>query len=219
MARQPRVPPGRAGVLWLQHRITGAERAAALLDQKLRMLRAEEHRLVRESEDTGREWTATAGEAATWLVRAALLGGERAVVLASEPGEVRVDVVWTRTMGVRYPGRAATSHPGPAPGGPSSAGAAVLAARTAHRRAVETGVRHALAQAAVRVVQAESAATRRRLRAIDDRWLPLLHQALARTRLELDEQEHADGVRLRWARDTSSPRDVTSRGGDGHHGG
>ena len=60
---------------------------------------------------------------------------------------------------------------------------------------------HAAAAAAVRVLEAEEGATRRRLRAIEDRWMPRLQQALVQIQLGLEEQEHAEGVQLRWAAD------------------
>jgi len=42
-------------------------------------------------------------------------------------------------------------------------------------------------------------ATRYRLRAIEDRWIPRLEQALAEVTLALEEQELADATRLRLA--------------------
>ncbi len=43
------------------------------------------------------------------------------------------------------------------------------------------------------------ASTRRTLRAVEQRWIPRLSSALAGVRLELEELEHAEGVRHRWA--------------------
>ena len=42
-------------------------------------------------------------------------------------------------------------------------------------------------------------ATRYRLRAIEDRWIPRLEQALAEVTFALEEQELADAARLRLA--------------------
>ena len=50
-----------------------------------------------------------------------------------------------------------------------------------------------------RVIEAEVLATRYRLRAIEDRWIPRLEQALAEVTLALEEQELADAARLRLA--------------------
>jgi V/A-type H+-transporting ATPase subunit D len=60
-------------------------------------------------------------------------------------------------------------------------------------------VRHAAAAEALRVVEAEALATRYRLRAVRDRWIPRLEQALAEVTLAIEEQELADAARLRLA--------------------
>ncbi len=199
MARLGRVPPGRAGRLWLQHRLAVAERGAELLDQKLRILRDEAQRLTLLTEVTGAAWTAASDEAALWLVRAALLGGERAVRPDLDQATTRVELTWTSTIGVRHPGGATcTPAPDDVPGGP------VADVRVAHRRALDAAVQHAVAEAALRCVLAEATATRRRVRAIQDRWLPQLRNALAAVELALEEQERADAVRLRWSLSTSA---------------
>ena len=48
-------------------------------------------------------------------------------------------------------------------------------------------------------IEADTLATRYRLRAIEDRWIPRLEQALAKVSLALEEQELADAARLRLA--------------------
>lgn len=199
MARLGRVPPGRAGRLWLRHRLAVAERGAELLDQKLRILRDEAERLTLLTEGTAAAWTAASDEAALWLVRAALLGGERAVRPGLDQAMTQVELTWTSTIGVRHPG-GATCTPGPddVPDGP------VADVHTAHRRALDAAVQHAVAETALRCVLAEATATRRRVRAIQDRWLPQLRSALAAVELALEEQERADAVRLRWSLSTSA---------------
>ena len=79
------------------------------------------------------------------------------------------------------------------------------AARQAHRAALAAAVRHAAAAEAVRVIEAETVATRYRLRAIRDRWIPRLEQALAEVTFAIEEQERADAARLRLAAGTPSP--------------
>lgn len=199
MPRVRHLPPGRAGRTWLQRRLAVAERGADLLDQKLRLLHAERQRLSVLAQRTGEAWEAAAQAADEWLLRGALLGGQRGIRLATAPGTVDVEVAWTYLMGVRYPSEVrctpVLSEPGTAP--PDNA--ALAAARDAHRRAVEAAARHAAAAAAVRVLEVEEVATRRRLRAIEGRWMPRLQQALAQIQLGLEEQEHAEGVQLRWA--------------------
>ena len=51
-----RVPPGRAGRLWLRARLDVAERGVSLLEQKVRILGDERRRLRALTEDTGRDW-------------------------------------------------------------------------------------------------------------------------------------------------------------------
>ena len=77
--------------------------------------------------------------------------------------------------------------------------AAVTEAAEAAPAAVEAALSAAVATAALRAVQAEMATTRRTLRAVEQRWIPRLSTALAEVRLELEELEHAEGVRHRWA--------------------
>jgi V/A-type H+-transporting ATPase subunit D len=185
--------------MWLQRRLAVAERGVDLLDQKLRLLHTERQRLSVHAERTGETWRAAAREADEWLLRGALLGGQRGIRLAARPGTADVDVAWTHLMGVRYPSEARCTPAPPEPGAAPPDNAALVAARDAHRRAVEAAVSHAAAAAAVRVLEGEEAATRRRLRAIEDRWMPRLQQALTQIQLGLEEQEHAEGVQLRWA--------------------
>ena len=52
---------------------------------------------------------------------------------------------------------------------------------------------------ATRRLDAEIRLTRRRIRALDKRWLPRLEAALAERELALDLAEQDDGVRLRKA--------------------
>jgi V/A-type H+-transporting ATPase subunit D len=118
-----------------------------------------------------------------------------------------VDVAWASVMGVRYPSRATVRLPEEPPRSPVAATAALPIATAAYRRALEAAVAHAAADGAARVVAAEVATTRARLRAIEDRWVPRLEQALAGLEASLLEAETADNVRLRWvARSRERPR-------------
>ena len=60
-------------------------------------------------------------------------------------------------------------------------------------------MRSAAAHEAVRRVEAEIAITRRRMRALDRRWIPWLHETLAEREAALEQAEREDGVRLRRA--------------------
>ncbi|MCU0265926.1 MAG: hypothetical protein MUC45_07385, partial [Actinomycetia bacterium] len=85
-------------------------------------------------------------------------------------------------------------------GPPTAAGGpAQELARAAVAEAVAAAVQHAVARNAQQIVAAEKAVTQRRLRAIEDRWIPRLERALERVEVELEEFERADGVRLRRA--------------------
>jgi V/A-type H+-transporting ATPase subunit D len=204
-----RTPPGRAGRLWLQHRLAVARKGADLLEHKLRALHTERQRLALREERARAAWEAAGREAGTWLLRGALLGGEPAVRLASAPATAEVDVVWESAMGVRYPASATVRLPSPAPGGPPAGSAALVAARAGYRRALAAAAEQAAVEAAVRIVEEQERATRRRLRAVERRWLPRLEEQLARVQLALDEDEHADGIRLRW----SAGRQTTQEAG------
>jgi V/A-type H+-transporting ATPase subunit D len=193
------VPPGRAGRTWLVRRLQTAQRGADLLERKLRFLQDEQRRFQLLTRRTGTEWDERCRDAERWLLRATLLSGQRGVRL-TEPGEpAEVRLTWAATMGVRYPRTATCRFHDPPPTAATPGNAALIAAVAASREAVAAAVRHAAADAALRTVAAEAAATRRRRRAVRDRWIPRITEALSTADLELEEQEHADGTRLRWA--------------------
>lgn len=190
-----RVPPGRAGRLWLEQRLGIARRGAGLLDRKLRILSGELGRLRDQAAQTGLEWERACGEAERWLLRASLLGGERSVRLGTGSDLAQVRIGYTVTMGARHPSGARCAIPG----SPTWDGPALASARRAYGDALAAGAAYAAAAAAVRIVEAETAATRYRLRAVRDRWIPGLERALAEVTFTLEELERADGARLRQA--------------------
>jgi V/A-type H+-transporting ATPase subunit D len=192
-----RRPAGRAGRLRLRRRIAIAGRASDLLTRKLRILRREQERLDLLVERTGEDWQKACAKADLWMVRAGVLGGQRALRLATGTTAATVRLEWTMTMGIRYPVAAAVI---PADGSALMDGTAALyEARRAHQQALEAAVRHATATTARQIVGVEAAMTRTRLRAIDDRTIPRLRDALSLLEVTLDELEHADSVRLRRA--------------------
>jgi V/A-type H+-transporting ATPase subunit D len=195
------VPPGRAGRIWLVRRLETARRGADLLDRKLRILQGELARLQAAAEETAAQWDQAAADARTWLLRAALLGGERAIQLAADGQPADVQVSYATTMGIRYPAEATCAVP-PAATWDSPV---VAQARLAHRAALAAAVRHAAAAAAVRTVEDEVRATRFRLRAVQDRWIPRLEQALAEVTFTIEELERADAARLRLAAGRARP--------------
>ena len=80
-------------------------------------------------------------------------------------------------------------------------GATVALAADAHRRALAAAAAHAAARAAHEAIEREFAATTRRLRAIERRWIPEHERALRRLELELAERDLEDIARARFARD------------------
>lgn len=189
------VPPGRAGRMWLVRRLETARRGADLLDRKLRILQGELARLQAAAVETAVQWDKCQADARTWLLRAALLGGERAIRLADDGQAADVRVSYETTMGIRYPAKTTCTVP-PAVTWDSP----VLAgARQAHRAALAAAARHAAVTASVHVIDDEVRVTRYRLRAIQDRWIPGLEQALADVTFTIEELERADAARLRLA--------------------
>jgi len=199
------VPPGRAGRSWLLQRLHTAERGADLLEGKLRVLRREQQRYHLRAQRTAADWDAAAQEARSWLLRAALLGGRRALRSASTATPLEVDVSWTVVMGVHHP-RDAVLRGGERPATAATPGStALVVAVGVCRTALEAAARHAVAAEAVRRIDAEVGGTRRRLRAVQDRWIPRLQAALHEVELELEEAEHDEGIRLRWAAGRMGP--------------
>ncbi len=189
-----RPPPGRAGRIWLAQRVETARRAADLLDQKQRLLRREQRRLSALVERTGGEWRDAVGAAEVWCTRALVGGGRdelRRAAARAAAADARLD--WTTRAGVTYPSTARTELAAP----PPAAGTALTRTAEAYRRALDVAVRHAAAEAAAERVARELAATTRRLRAIEERWLPRLEARLAELDLQLDETEREEATRLR----------------------
>lgn len=190
------VPPGRLGRSWLQARLELAERGVSLLEEKLRLLGDRYDVLQRRAEQARRDWHAACQEADAWALRATLLGGQRAIALATPHEQASITIEWATTAGVRYPDRAQTTLP---PDGTAAVhtNSATVQANQAHRAAVLAAAEHATAQAALATVAREYGATRLRARALSKHWLPRLRDELDRINLELEEQDRAEATRLR----------------------
>ncbi|MFH8475752.1 V-type ATP synthase subunit D [Streptomyces sp. NPDC018000] len=194
------IPPGRAGRLRLRHSLDVAERGADLLEQKLRILRAEHQRLQRAEEAAARAWHERVKEAETWLVRGLLLNGEGALDAAAEAlDRTDVEARWTSFMGALYPADVSCTLPARSPTAAAPANTALVHAEAAYREVVLAAAEHAAAAAAVRIIGTEVQSTRQRVRALQRHWIPNLREALARTELALEQSEHEDAVRRRWA--------------------
>lgn len=206
-----RVPPGRAGRLWLRARLDIAERGVGLLEQKVRLLGDERRRLRALTADTSRDWERACLDARTWTLRAALLGGQRSIQHAIPDNPATISVTWTTTMGVRYPDGA--DYTPPHPDGPVLVeSSAIVYAQGAYHAALAAAARHGAALAAVRVIDREFHATRLRAMALRRHWLPDLHAALAKIQLDLEEQERAEGIRLKSAATAARTSSATPDG-------
>jgi V/A-type H+-transporting ATPase subunit D len=196
-----RVPPGRAGRLWLLGRLASARRSVDLLDRKRKLLQREDARLAGLCDETRRGWEIACVDGEKWGLRATVLGGasDVAVAAAAVAGRASVDLTWRNTMGVSHPD-VSLSEPAVLPSAQAAAAnAAVGPAAAAYRRALEAAVAHAAADMSRRVVNVELRATERRQRAIERHRLPALEEALARLELRLDELERDERVVARWA--------------------
>lgn len=193
------LPPGRAGRVWLERRLDVARRGTGLLETKLRILAAEEQRFDLLVARTRRTWESRVAEADVWMSRARVLSGRRGARFAAPAPSAHVDVRWQATMGVRFPSGAVVQMAEAGPDAPTPDCSALALARDAYAQALTAAAEHAAAAAALEAVHAEVAATRRRLRALERRWTPLLAQARRALDDSLEESEREDGVRLRWA--------------------
>jgi len=193
-------PPGRAGRLWLVRRLEVARRGADVLEQKRRALLRERQRLARLLESAENEWTRCAQEAVDMNARALALTGERRLRLAAAHIRERAElsVVRRTVLGTASPELEALRLPG-TDGLAALGGPAVAIAAAVHGRALHAAAAYAAIRAGHEAVTAELAATNRRLRAIERRWIPQHEQALARLDFTLDESERDDIARVRWA--------------------
>jgi vacuolar-type H+-ATPase subunit D/Vma8 len=211
MTTPGRVPPGRAGRLRLRHRLGVAVRGADLLERKLRVLRTAHGRLLQAESAAARAWEERVGDAETWLLRGLLLGGEQSLIAAAAGvGPAEVTVGRAVTMGVRHPEGVSCTVPDRSPTAAAPSNSALVHAESAYREAVRAAAEYAALQASARLVGEEVARTRLRVRALRRHWIPRLEDALARAGLALEQSEHEDAVRRRWAAGTAR----TSGGGD-----
>ena len=195
-----RAPPGRAGRIWLVRRLETARRGAELLDRKRQALLREQARVRQEAADARQGWEDAAALLTLWSARAAMLDGAGRLELLArhveQPASLRL--AWSNLMGARIPSIERITVPDPPPlsalGGSS---AAVLLARAACE-ATRAAARHAAAERAQAEISAELARAARRLRALQDRWIPQHEQALAKLDLALDESQREQAARVRW---------------------
>ncbi|MFJ8849708.1 V-type ATP synthase subunit D [Streptomyces sp. NPDC102437] len=194
-----RVPAGRAGRLRLRRSLAGALRGADLLERKARLLVDRERVERRAAGEAGLVWRDRLAEADAWLVRGVMLGGERALAEAVPADRARAEVRWDALMGVRHPAAVTWTGPVRSPAEPTPPNTALAHAETAYRAAVRAAADHAAHQAAADLLAAEAKRTRQRVRALRRHWIPRLQSELTAVNIALEEAEHEEAVRRRWA--------------------
>ncbi|MFD0542185.1 V-type ATP synthase subunit D [Streptomyces mexicanus] len=76
---------------------------------------------------------------------------------------------------------------------------ALAHAEDAYRAAVRAAAEHCTARTAADLIAAEAETTRQRVRALRRHWIPRLTHELSIIELALEEAEHEEAVRRRWA--------------------
>jgi V/A-type H+-transporting ATPase subunit D len=198
-----RVPPGRAGRLWLLARLDAARRGRELLDRKRQLLGREQQRLALVADERRKSWEEASEGAQRWALRAAILGGTATTALfaGTVTGRATVDVAWRNTMGVTHPDDARCEFPTLAPAAAVAGNAALAPAAQAHCKALEAAVAAAIAAKARQLIEAELQATQRRLRGLERHRIPSLERSLHELQFRLDELEREERVVTRWARE------------------
>jgi V/A-type H+-transporting ATPase subunit D len=195
-----RIPPGRAGRIWLVRRLEIGQRGAELLDRKRQVLLREHERVRAEAADARAAWDEAAAQASLWSDRVAVLDGAgRLELLARHVQEqASLELSWSNLMGARIPAIEAAAVPDPPPVSALGGSSAAVIAASSCCEAVRAAARYAVAQRAERQLSAELTRAARRLRALQDRWIPQHEAALARLDLALDESQREQAARVRW---------------------
>lgn len=195
------LPPGRTARPWLRDRLATAHRGIDVLEEKTHALVQEHRRLAQHVDDTRRAWEARWREADRWFERAAVIGGSQQFELARGALGATADarVAWRSMMGVTYPAQVDVAVPATDDVATLGRSSALTDAAAAYREAVVAGLDHAAATRALELIEAELATSRRRLRALEHRWVPQLEQAAHDVDVALAEAEREDMVRARWA--------------------
>ena len=197
-----RVPPGRAGQVWLRRRLATAQHGIDILSRKQRLLSDERDRRQPQAAAARAAWGEACTEAERWCSRSLRVGHRNQIALVSAqiqaPATASVD--WHNVMAVAIPGEATCAFPdfglAAASGGSSATDRAVVALAEAVSKAAE----HAAIQRALTNIDAELLQTRRRLRLLERRRVPQLEEALRASRERFEQSEREDILRLRWAR-------------------
>ncbi len=194
-------PATRTSRLRLRRSLGTASRAIGVLEQKVHVLTREQRRLRHHVHETAQLWQDAGRTADVWFGRAVALGGHGQLALAAtQTRGHRAEAVisWRSVMGVAYPTEAHVAASTPPALGSVARTAALAEAATAHREAVVAALDHAAATRALELVERELLVTRRRLRALERRWVPRLQERLRVVELALAAEEQEDAVRARW---------------------
>lgn len=197
-----RVPPGRAGQVWLRRRRATAVRGIDILVRKQHLLAEERSHRLQLADLARSSWLEACADAQRWSSRALRLAhhGQIATVAAQLQAAASVAVEWRNVMAVAIPASAHCRLPDVSIPSGSGGSAATDQAVAALAVAVEKALEHAVIQRALGNIDAELLQTRRRLRLLERRRLPQLDGALAAGAERLEENEREDILRLRWAR-------------------
>ena len=101
-------------------------------------------------------------------------------------------------MGARLPSAEKVTLPALPPLSALGGSSAAVIAAGACSEAARAAVRYAVAERADAELSAELARAARRLRALQQRWIPQHEAALARLDLVLDENQREQAARVRW---------------------
>lgn len=197
-----RVPPGRAGQLWLRHRRSVARHGVEVLRRKQHLLREERDRRVRDVERSQAAWATQCGDAERWMRRALEIAGRSALpAIRADAARASVVIGWARVMNIRLPHVASVSVPATLQRLTATLGGSSAFDRAAERAAdaVTAAVEVAAAGAALAALDAELGATTRQIRLLERHRLPELETALLESTRRLEESEREDGIRSRWA--------------------
>lgn len=194
------MPPGRSARHWLRERLATASRAVDVLEQKTHALSRERRRLRQHLDETRQSSERALRDADRWFLRAAVIGGRQQLELARARVGRAADarIRWRSLMGVTYPAEVRLRPARTAAVGDVARSAALAYAATAYQRAVELALDHAAAVRALELVEAELVLTRRRLRGLENHWIPRLRLSLHGVELSLAEEEREDTVRAKW---------------------
>lgn len=202
------LPAGRMARLWLRARLEVAGRAVKVLEQKIQALNREQRRARHHAEETERVWNDALRQADLWFLRATVIGGSLQIGLAQSQveGPAEAHIRWRSLMGVTYPAEVSLETPGTGAVGSVARSAALTFAAQAYARAVKLALDRAAATRALALLESELRLTRRRLRGLDNRWIPLLRETLHDVELRLAEEEREEMVRSKWVAERAGRR-------------